>query len=440
MSKAIKFIHTADIHLGKELSYNNSNNNNKLQKLFADASKKAFKNLVELAINKEVDFIIIAGDLYDREARSIKSSRFFQKQCQYLNKNGIELYLVSGNHDPAGVENEVFELPQNVHYFSSEKVEVMEYRKNGKLAARILGQSYRNKFESRTMYNFYTVSDQSVFNIGILHTALSKDNKHYVPINKSDLLSKKEIHYWALGHLHQYQMINNEPAVYFPGTLQAHNISEEGSKGAILVKVDSNLNSKERFFSLAPVIFNQLEINLEKEKKLENISGLQRLLYKKIYELLEKLKQKNGERNYKIQAVISRIIIKGRTKLQQYIDGNREELEETLLNEIRIKFIKENPYFWLNSIYLKTTKPLNDLNEIRDNYPLFQNLENLIADLLKDHDLNQELLAEWGEIWEGDPETESRSNYKFYPDSKLQQEILEEAEKIIISELLEDGD
>ena len=297
MPQAIKFIHTADIHLAKELSCNSLSDYN-FKNIFLDAGKKAFKNLIELAVKKEVDFILIAGDLYDREARSIKASRFFLNQCQYLNQKGIDLFLISGNHDPAGIKKEVFELPANVHYFSSQEVELFEYQKEGRLAARIIGQSYRQKFESRTMYNFYTAPDQAVFNIGLLHTALTKDNNRYVPVSKTELLSKKEINYWALGHLHQYQKINDKPAIYFPGTLQAHNISEQGSKGAILVEVDSNLKIKENFVPLSPFIFKEIVVDLERENELDNITKLQQLINEKLEKQFNNIKINNKSRKY----------------------------------------------------------------------------------------------------------------------------------------------
>jgi DNA repair exonuclease SbcCD nuclease subunit len=438
MSEPIKFIHTADIHLAKQLSYNSSARND-LNELFLEAGKRAFKNLVELSIKEDVDFILIAGDLYDREARSIKASHFFLKQSQYLNQKGIEIFIISGNHDPAGVEKEVFELPANVHYFSSEEVEIFEYQKKGRLAARIIGQSYRQKFESRTMYNFYTAPDQSVFNIGLLHTALTKDNNRYVPVNKGELLTKKEIDYWALGHLHQYQQINVKPAIYFPGTLQAHNISELGTKGAILVEVDSNLNNKEKFISLAPVIFKEFELDLEK-KDLKNISELQQLIDSKINKIREKTRAKNSKRKYKVEAVITRLIIRGRTELHQYVENNREELEETLLEELRNRYLKERPSIWLHSLFFRTAKTIKNLEQLKSNNPLYQNIKELINDVLTDEKLSQELVAEWGQIWQGDPNAEDRANHKFFADRKLKKEILSEAEKIIISELLEDGD
>jgi hypothetical protein len=51
-----------------------------------------------------------------------------------------------------------------------------------------------------------------------------------------------------------------------------------------------------------------------------------------------------------------------------------------------------------------------------------------------------ELLAEWGKIWQGDQDQEDREIDRFYPEEKFINEILAEAEKIIISELFEDGD
>lgn len=438
MSKPIKFIHTADIHLGRELSYNglyDSGNNS----IFKAAGKKAFENLVELAVSREVDFILIAGDLYDREARSVKASRFFLEKAEQLQEKDIDIFLISGNHDPAGVENEIFELPENVHYFSSEEVETFEYHKDGKLAARIIGQSYRQKFESRTMYNYYTAPDNSVFNIGLLHTALTKDNNRYVPVNKSELLTKREIDYWALGHIHQQQKLNENPAVYFSGTLQAHNISEEGPKGAVLVEVDSNLKSREKFIPLAPVVYQQLEINLAAEE-LKNISELQSLLQEKIEELREKIIRQNINQEFSTEAVIIRLLLKGRTELHRHVENNSEELEETLLAEFRRYSFNQRPICWLHSIIFRTAKVLPELTELRKNNPLYQNIEALVNDILEDKELNQELLAEWGQIWQGDQDLEDRENHKFYPDQKLQQEILIEAKRIIISELIEDGD
>ena len=439
MANAIKFIHTADIHLGKKLSYNTTADM-KVNKLLFNATEQAFKNLVELAVEEKVDFILIAGDLYDRKARSIKSSRFFLEQAEFLNKKGITIYIISGNHDPAGVENEVFELPENVKYFSSENVETLKFKKDGKLAARILGQSYRQKFENRTMYNYYTVPDNSVFNISLLHTALNKDNNRYVPVNKSELLTKSEIHYWALGHIHQYQKLNHKPSINFSGTLQAHNISEEGNKGAILVEVDSNLKVKENFIPLAPVVFNEIVINLDQYDELDNLTELKQLINSRLENYNKNIRFENKSKKFKLKVLVLRLNIKGRTELHQYVEANRDELEETLLKDLRSRFRVESPTIWLHSIVLRTAAPIKNLEALKKGSELYQNIDQLINDILADSELKRELIAEWGQIWQGDQNPEDRENHKFFADKKTLADILEESEKIIISELLEGGD
>ncbi|MFW6229946.1 MAG: DNA repair exonuclease, partial [Halanaerobium sp.] len=98
------------------------------------------------------------------------------------------------------------------------------------------------------------------------------------------------------------------------------------------------------------------------------------------------------------------------------------------------------PGCWLHSIIFRTAEALPKLAELRDNNPLYQNIESLINEILNEEELNQELLAEWGEIWQGNQDPEDRENHKFYADQNLQQEILKEAERLIISELIGDGD
>src|SRR6056297_2864523 len=100
MNNKLKFMHTADIHLGRPLSFS-GNPPQELLDIFNKAGESALKRLVNKSIENMVDFIIIAGDLYDLEARSVKSSRFFLEQCQKLENEDIPVYIISGNHDPA---------------------------------------------------------------------------------------------------------------------------------------------------------------------------------------------------------------------------------------------------------------------------------------------------------------------------------------------------
>jgi len=437
MNSKIKFIHTADIHLGRPLSYGGSPSHDLIE-IFDKAGENAFLKLVEEAIKNEVDFIVIAGDLYDREARSVKSSRFFLEQTQRLKEAGIKVYIISGNHDPLGKVKEPFELPNNVIYFSSKEVETQIFEKDGSRAARIIGQSYREKFENRSMYSFYTAPDDSIFNLGIIHTGLDKDSNRYVPVSKSDLMSKNEIHYWALGHIHQQQLINeSNPVINYPGTIQGRDINETGIKGCNLIAVDQNLNIDREFIALSPVIFENIEIKLDSRDEVENISDLEKVILKRGREFLADLNDLDD--NF-FEGVVVRWIISGRSQVNDFIKNNREEVEESLLEEIKINFAEQRPFIWPHSIVLRTADELPELEELQENSDLFKEMAVLLDDLKEDEELQEEMLSEWGKIWQGNPEPEDREAERFYADQSLRDQILEEVEKIIISEVIEGGD
>ena len=161
----LRFIHTADLHLGGPLNCGGDPPVH-LTTLFNEAGYRSLELICDRALEYEVDFVIIAGDIYDREARSVKASRFFVEQCQRLQEENIPVYVISGNHDPLSEKEDPFTPPDNVHIFDSSEVETREYfGKNEKLKAQILGQSYRCKFESRIMYRYFTIDNESVNNI-----------------------------------------------------------------------------------------------------------------------------------------------------------------------------------------------------------------------------------------------------------------------------------
>lgn len=434
--KPFKFIHCADIHLGKQLNLN-SNLEENLKIPLNKIVENTFTNMVDLALKEKADFILIAGDLYDLENRSIKASKFFLKQALKLKKEGIKIYIISGNHDPAGEKKEPFSLPDNIKYFSSDKVETENFYQKDELSARILGQSYRQRYEDRSMYNYYTAADSSTFNIALLHTNLTKDSS-YVPVTKKDLISKNKIDYWALGHIHQYEKINNKPGIFYSGTIQGRDISETQNKGAILVEVDQFKNYETKFIALSEINYYNLEFDLNEKNYFNKISDLENYLKKEIEDFSKKIIAQNKKRPFKLKAAIFRLIIKGRTKIHDFIKDNKEELEIELSAELNSHFDKHFPQLGIDSIIFRTAPALENIESIKKNNPLFKELDLLVKESLEENDLKEELISEWGKIWQGNQNSEARDNDKFYPEEDFKKEILAEAEKIILSELIED--
>ncbi|MGM0414805.1 MAG: metallophosphoesterase family protein [Bacillota bacterium] len=458
MSDKLRFLHTADIHLGRPLR-SASQVPDYLEKEFNEAGFKALKYMVSQVIDRDLDFIVISGDLYDSEARSVKASRIFLEECKRLAAHHKPVYIISGNHDPGGNKLEPFEYPDNVFFFASEEVELNQYKRDAKRTlARVLGQSYRSSSDSRKMYTYYTVPDKNLFNLGLIHTQLNPDNRRYVPISKAELMEKDDIHYWALGHIHQPLVLSTSaPAMVYSGTPQGHNISETGVKGCFIVETDiknPGENLKLEFIPTSPVIYKKIEVDISKEtRNLRTLSDLQEVLLQRAEKQLEDnlfteidfygLENKNVStaNDVPYEGVIVRWLITGRSSLHERIADNLDEAETELKSYLNKQLAVKGmePYIWTHSVQLRTSRELPDLEEIRKN-EVYQAVDRVIQDIREDPELEAELLSEWGSIWEGDEDHENRDNDSFYPDPETRAEIIEAAREKIIAYLFAGGD
>ena len=84
----MKFAHLADCHIG-------SWRDPKLR----DASTKAFSKAIDVCITKEVDFVIIAGDLFNTSLPSVDNLKDVTLKLKQLADKKIPVYLVPGSHD-----------------------------------------------------------------------------------------------------------------------------------------------------------------------------------------------------------------------------------------------------------------------------------------------------------------------------------------------------
>jgi len=229
-----RFIHTADIHLDSPLRGLEAHEDAPVEEI-RGATRKAFDNLVELAIEERVEFVLIAGDLYDGDWKDYNTGLFFVERMARLGKAGIRVLLVSGNHDAASQITRVMPLPDNVTLLSGKKPQSVKLDECGVI---VHGQSYQSRSELANIAASYPAAVSGYFNIGLLHTALTGREGHepYAPCSLDDLRSKG-YDYWALGHVHTREVVAQDPMILFPGNIQGRHIRETGARGATLVTV-----------------------------------------------------------------------------------------------------------------------------------------------------------------------------------------------------------
>jgi len=232
----VRFIHCADLHLDSPLRglerYEGAPVND-----MREATRRSFANIIDLALEREVDFIMIAGDVFDGDLLDFNAGLFFANQLRRLADADIRAFIVRGNHDAMSKISKAVPLPKNVHVFKSSKPDTVV---DDLLGYAIHGQSFATGVVMDDLAAQYPDAHPGLLNIGLLHTALAGREGHesYAPTT-SERLASKGYHYWALGHVHNREVVRQNPWIVFPGNSQGRNARELGEKGCMVVEGDA---------------------------------------------------------------------------------------------------------------------------------------------------------------------------------------------------------
>ena len=228
------FLHCADLHLGSPL-LGLSLKDEAIARRFAQASRDAFSDLVTAAIAERVAFVLIAGDVYDGEWKDTAIGLFFARELSRLHREAIPVFIIHGNHDAKNVVTSAIPLPDNVTTFPVKRAKTQKLEA---LRVAIHGRSFLEREETENWAPTYPEAVTGYFNIGMLHTSCDGKPGHasYAPCTTQDLVARG-YDYWALGHVHQFEVLHENPHIVYPGNLQGRSIRECGPKGAVFVDV-----------------------------------------------------------------------------------------------------------------------------------------------------------------------------------------------------------
>lgn len=231
----MKFVHTADIHLDSPLRGLERYEGAPVEEI-RGATRRAFENLVDLCVSEGADLLVIAGDLYDGEWKDYNTGLFFIRQVTRLTRAGVKVVWVRGNHDAASQITKKLSLPAGAFELKAHKAQTLPFEE---LGVAVHGQSYGKRDVTADLAAGYPDPRSDLFNLGVLHTALDGREGHnaYAPCSV-DRLVERGYDYWALGHVHQREIVCQAPWIVFPGNLQGRHARETGAKGATLVTVE----------------------------------------------------------------------------------------------------------------------------------------------------------------------------------------------------------
>ncbi|MFG6496728.1 DNA repair exonuclease [Fictibacillus sp. UD] len=316
----IKFLHCADLHLDSPFKGLSSLPEGLFQRL-SESTFLSFKRLIDLAITEKVDFVVIAGDLYDSGNRSLKAQSFLKNCFVKLESYNINVFISHGNHDPLDGQWVNLDWPSNVHFFEGNSIQTLQFEKEGRKVACLHGFSYETAAvtDNRTLH--YPEKKDDLYHIGILHGQADGYSGHsrYAPFLVSELL-KKGYDYWALGHIHKKMDLSTEPPIRYSGNIQGRHSGETGGKGGYIVTLNGT-EVESVFHATSDIEWHEGIVDLTEAESLQQVITL--------------CERELGTYQQPPKGVFLVLKLSGQTQLfEELLDGVfLEELHEILLED-----------------------------------------------------------------------------------------------------------
>lgn len=374
------FIHAADIHLDSPLRGLEKYEGAPVEKI-RNATREAFQNLVDLAIEKKAAFLVIAGDLYDGDWKDYNTGLFFISQMSRLQKENIKVFLIRGNHDAANLITRELKLPENVVEFPVDRPDTVTI---DELNVALHGQGFANRSVTDNIAKVYPNKWEGYLNIGLLHTSATGREGHesYAPCSVNELL-EKGYDYWALGHIHLREVLHEKnPVILFPGNIQGRHIRETGKKGCTIVTVKDGQIDDYEHHSLDVLRWEICEVDASTCETVHDVIEAAR-------EKLELLHQQSEGRFLAI-----RFRITGATNAHQALIVEKEYV----INNLRSMALEVGyGEVWVEKVKINTSSKL-DINELMETSTPIASILQYVEQLSSDPETFALLLNEFKDL------------------------------------------
>lgn len=340
----IRFVHAADLHLDSPFRGIHNEAPEHVAERLVEATFGAYERIIDLCLEREVEALLVAGDIYDGADRSLRAQLRFVDGLRRLDAGGIRSFICHGNHDPLNGWQARLAFPGNCYQFPG-TVTAVPFDPKSPERATVVGVSYRTQKELGNLVPGFGLVEKEGYAIGLLHCNVGNNPEHdpYAPCTIDDLRSVG-IDYWALGHVHTRQVLSEyAPTVVYPGNSQGRNPRETGPRGVYVVDAPATGAPTLEFVETSMVRWESAQIDIR------TIRSEQELL-DAASELAGRLIEEA------VRDVVYRLILVGRGDLHDVV--RRQDFAPDLRDQLNSEWSAGTPFAWCEHVEVKTAPAL----------------------------------------------------------------------------------
>jgi len=343
---SFRFLHTGDLHLDSPFVGLTAEAPAAVAETLREATLQSWQGIVRLALDERVDFVVVAGDVFEHANRTLRGQIRFCDGLADLARAGIPSFVVTGNHDPlSGWEPSVV-WPELAHRFPARTVTAVPVIRDQEEIARVYGVSFHVRDVTTNLASHFRRQAGVPFAVGLLHTNVgaTAGETNCAPCTLQDLRAA-DMDYWALGHIHRHAILAaGRPTVVYCGNPQGRDPGEADACGCYLVTVDDAGEINPEFRPADVVRWQLLDIPIagiaDEESLVERVAGAA-----------------DDARSLAERAIVARVTLRGRGSIHTSLQ------RPGLLPEVRTmaqeRLGETQPFAWIESVRDESRSELN---------------------------------------------------------------------------------
>ncbi|MFT7487324.1 MAG: exonuclease SbcD, partial [Candidatus Paceibacteria bacterium] len=319
--------------------------------------RAAWRAVVERAIAEKVDAVLLAGDVVDSKNHFMEAYGALQEGVRRLEREGIEVVCVAGNHDVEALPRLADELPHVKLLGRSGEWHSHIISRAGVPILRVIGWSFpRTHFESNPLDSMSSDmragrygdgAPDDLKTVGLLHCDLDGSDRRYAPVSKTSLAQlDMSISAWFLGHNHGPTIRGGGRPVGYLGSLVGLDPGETGAHGPWLATAESGHWEMEHI-PLSPVRWETLEVDVQ---ACEDSERIQSALVRSLHEFEAELGSTLGAAR----------VVGVRLRLVGSCGAPLSEIRDAMRHALTLELLLNDTHYFVDKVF-DETRPKVDL-------------------------------------------------------------------------------